>query len=369
MAANEDVDWYDSEESTGRAMARELQRIRMRFLARWWVVVGVAALLTGAVYKKLSSRVPMHEAQVVLALTEEALSTKERRAIPVDDLRQYVMTVLMPAKKLEAMIEKRNLFPLRKQLGTDFALSSLWEQTEISIWKNDFGFYEEGDERTLRSARIGIAVSDTDPDRAFGVARDLAAIVIDTSDDYRTEISATLAGEVAHARTLLERRQRELDRQIAEKLAAKTAADADGRRADASALELAIGGLYREQKRNSVKLSAIDTSSDAIADRINEAGLDMAITVVDEQPPERDSPRTFVTILVMVVVGFGALFGCALVLGAFDPRIHDTEDIDRLALPVLGHVPGFPGDQVGSLAARGAAPSRVPSFLRWRSHR
>ena len=40
-----------------------------------------------------------------------------------------------------------------------------------------------------------------------------------------------------------------------------------------------------------------------------------------------------------------------------------------LGLPVLGHVPGFAGDQVGSLAARGYKRARVPLFLRWRSHR
>ena len=58
-----------------------------------------------------------------------------------------------------------------------------------------------------------------------------------------------------------------------------------------------------------------------------------------------------------------------IVIGAFDSRVHDVEDVARLDLPVLGHVPGFPGDNVGSLEARGALRARVPSFLRWRSHR
>ena len=72
------------------------------------------------------------------------------------------------------------------------------------------------------------------------------------------------------------------------------------------------------------------------------------------------------TIMVVVVVGTGALIGSAVFLGAFDTSVHDTDDVARLGLPVLGHVPGFPGDHVGSLGARGALRARVPSFMRWR---
>jgi hypothetical protein len=57
------------------------------------------------------------------------------------------------------------------------------------------------------------------------------------------------------------------------------------------------------------------------------------------------------------------------VLGAFDSRVHDSDDVARLKLPVLGHVPGFAGDNVGSMRTRSAAPTRVPSFRRWRFHR
>ena len=75
----------------------------------------------------------------------------------------------------------------------------------------------------------------------------------------------------------------------------------------------------------------------------------------------------FLIAMIAVVVGVGSLLGAALVLGAFDSRVHDTDDIARLGLPVLGHVPGFPGDALGSLEARGVQRGRVPLFRRWRS--
>lgn len=74
-------------------------------------------------------------------------------------------------------------------------------------------------------------------------------------------------------------------------------------------------------------------------------------------------------VLIAVVVTFAVFLGMAMIFGAFDSRVHDTEDIERLNLPVLGHLPGFPGDHVGSLEGRGAARARVPWFSRWRSQR
>ena len=74
----------------------------------------------------------------------------------------------------------------------------------------------------------------------------------------------------------------------------------------------------------------------------------------------------------MIAVVVSELARCSdprCVLGAFDSRVHDTDDVERLGLPVLGHVPGFAGDHVGSLEARGVLRARVPSFLRWRSQR
>src|SRR5262249_44737619 len=99
------------------------------------------------------------------------------------------------------------------------------------------------------------------------------------------------------------------------------------------------------------------------------AGLDMSLSIVEEHRPERPTHSRFVLILVAAVIGTGALIGSATLLGAFDSRVHDADDVFRLGLPVLGHVPGFAGDNVGSMQSRSVAHARVPSWRRWRSHR
>lgn len=362
-------DWYEREPPMRRQLVAELQRIARRTRTHWLRVVVLAAVLSGAVYYKLSHKVVFHDAQVVLALSDESMSNQRHRSIPVDELREYVMTVLMPSKELQALIEKRNLTPLRKVQGMDLAIQNLFEQTDIQIWKNSFVNIDEADADQQRSARIGITVTDADPERAMGIAHDLAEIVKRTSDKQRQDIANAIAEDTRIIREGLEARQLETSNLIATKLVALATAEKLGQQGIAGALESDVANLYKEQRGIAGRLANVVGSKESIADRISAAGLDMTVEIVEENPPERSENRGFVMVLAMVVVSAGMLFASALVLGAFDSRVHDTDDVERLSLPVLGHVPGFPGDHVGSLAARGAGSSRVPSFLRWRSHR
>jgi len=43
---------------------------------------------------------------------------------------------------------------------------------------------------------------------------------------------------------------------------------------------------------------------------------------------------------------------CAAVVGSFNRKVYAREDLVHLGLPVLGVLPAFPGDRVGSLALR-----------------
>jgi len=134
-------------------------------------------------------------------------------------------------------------------------------------------------------------------------------------------------------------------------------------------LRVDLQALAEQRRRTEAELSHIAGSSDALAGDIAAAGLDMSLSIVEEHRPERPTHSSFVLVMVAVVVGTGSLIGGATLLGAFDSRVHDTDDVVRLGLPVLGHVPGFAGDNVGSMQARSAVRARVPSLLRWRSHR
>lgn len=361
-------DWYRSEQPTRLGMITELQRIRRRMRVRPIPVLLLATVITTGIMYKIATKPVLLECEVVLALTEGSLANQET-GLPVDQLRAYVASVLLPDNKLSELIEKRDLFRLRKKLGPEFAVEQLRESLDISIWKNSFEFDEDQDENAARSARIGLTVTDSDPDRGFEIARDLAGILIETLAAQRQKLADELSGQIAALRQALLEQRQQIESDVSRKQAAIDAANQHGRTSLAGILRLDLLALDSERLRLDDQLLQIATSRDSLASEIAEARLDMSLQIVKEHRPERPTRSTFVLILIAVVVGTGALIGAALVLGAFDSRIHDSDDVARLGLPVLGHVPGFAGDKVGSMQTRSVVRPHVPSFLRWRSHR
>ena len=361
-------DWYESEEPTRRGMVFELQRIRRRTAVRPLPVLLVATFLTTVIIYKVATKPALLESVVVLALSEGAMSSRNT-SIPVDQLRAYVTSVLLPDNKLSELIEKRDLYRLRKNLGPEFALEQLRGSLDIQIWKNGFAEYDEDGGNAMRSARIGLTVSDTDPDRGFDIARDLAGIVIETLGVQRQKLANEIGRQVEILRKVTNDKLARLLDEIARTQAAIDDAVQRDRPELAAILHSDLARLEHDRQDIERALVHIATSPESLAREITAAGLDMSLSIVEEHRPERPTRSSFVLILIAAVVGAGALVGGALVLGAFDSRVHDADDVVRLGLPVLGHVPGFTGDNVGSMQTRSAARPRVPSFLRWRSHR
>jgi capsular polysaccharide biosynthesis protein len=361
----DDDTWYESEESTRVGLVAELQRVRRRTLSRPLRVIALAAVLMGAVTYKIATRKPLVEAEVVLLLTEGSLSARSN-GIPVEALKDYVADVLLPNDALAKLVERRHLDRLGRM---DDAIAGLRDALEIRIWKNTFVYYDPEDETSEHSARIGLTVTSHDPESAYQLVNDFATIIIATAAEQRRAMTAQLAGEIAVMQRNFERQLDELARERSEKLVAMIAARRANKRSLAEALQLEVVEIDSEQKVAEARLHDIALSRDSIADRITAAGLDMQVQIVEDNRPVQSTSHAFLVVLIVAVIGVGSLIGSAMILSAFDARVYDVEDVSRLGLEVLGHVPGFPGDEVGSLRARGVVRARVPSFLRWRSHR
>ncbi len=362
------VNWYESEEPTRVELVIELQRIRRRTRARPIPVLVLAALITAGITRKFATKPVVVEAQVVLALTEGSLSNHVN-TIPVDQLRQYVTQVLLPDNKLIKLIEKRDLYRLRKNFGPEFAIEELRSSFTVQIWKNTFVNYTDEEDNTRRSARIGLAVSDNDPDHAFDIAHDLASIAIDSAAAERQRQSDKLSSQVATLRDAVNDKLDKIVDESSRKQAAIDDANRLGKPELAGVLRIDLAALDAERRSTEDQLVKIAASHEELASEITAAGLDMSLSIVEEYRPDRPTRSNFVLVMIAAVIGTGALVGSALVLGAFDSRVHDSDDVTRLGLPVLGHVPGFAGDRVGSMSTRSATRARVPSFQRWRSHR
>ena len=362
--------WYEAEPPTRKGFKTELQRIALRTRTRPLRVIIAALVLTALVGWRIAHKTPLLEGEVVLAMTEGSLAQKGGSTpITVEQLKEYVATVLISDDRLLRLIEQRNMFRNRATMGNEFALTQLRDSFAVEVWQNTFAYYDEDNPNPEHSARIGITVSDTDPDAAIGVARDLATIVIDASAERQRQGAAALAKDVAAMRDGLSRRIAALSNEEAQKTSDLYTATTENHPGAFAALTIELAEIAHEKTKLVERMATVQSSRDGMADKIAEAGLDVHVGVVEEHVPERADRGVFVLILILTVVLVGTLLGCALVFGAFDGRLHDLDDLTRLGIPVLGHVPGFPGDDVGSLETRGALRRRVPSFLRWRSQR
>ncbi len=362
--------WFESEQPTRKGLKTELQRIALRTRTRPLRVILAALALTALVGWRIAHKSPVVEAEVVIAMTEGDLAQKGGSTpVTVEQLKEYVATVLISDDRLLKMIEQRNMFRNRATMGNEFALTQVRESFAIEVWQNTFAYYDEDNPNPEHSARIGITVSDTDPDAAIGVARDLANIVIDASSERQRQGAAALAKDVAAMRDGLARRIAALTTEDAQKTVDLRTATAESHGGAVAALTIELAEIAHEKSKLVQRLATVQSSRDGMADKIAEAGLDVRVGVVEEHVPERAERGGFVLVLVLSVVLVGTLLGSALVFGAFDGRLHDLDDLTRLGIPVLGHIPGFPGDDVGALETRGALRRRVPSFLRWRSQR
>lgn len=363
-------EWFESEPRTRDGLIQEVQRIRRRTRVRPIPVILLALLITGGITYKLATRKQIFYSEVVLAMREGSLLAKEKSVgLPLGELRELVKSVLMPDARLGELIEKYNVNRLRKTLGMNYAITELRENIEIEIWRNSFVYYDPDNPNREASARIGLTVSDEDPDKAHLIARGLADIVISEVRMHRLNLTKKVSADITAFRDGLSARLDQLEQERSARLLQYAQAKQDNKEMIVQAIHLRLTEIDDEQTRTEKALKDINTSQDVIADRIAEAGLDFVVELVSEKRPIRPESKGMLIAMIAVVIGVGSLLGGALVLGAFDSRVHDVDDIARLGLPVLGHVPGFPGDSVGSLEARGVQRRRVPLFRRWRSQR
>jgi hypothetical protein len=356
-------DWYQAETPIGRQWVIELQRLKRRARARPFTIVAIALLLTAGLMFIIASKPRMARTRVVIAVTESDVGSG-RTPQSMGELRDYVATVLLPNAVLMPIIDENPwAFPLRKRLGDAYALSELRDLFDIAVWRNYF-MYEASYEH-MRSARIAVTVDHPDADFSVELARRLAALIIEGEAERRRAAADALAAEavkvIESTRASVDRAEAELNEKLVEAAAAERAR-ATGRslalRAEVAALSLA---LHKEKQ----KLQTVNTAAeiDQLDAAVAQAGLGLGMEIADERlPPPAEAGLAIRLIVIAAILFFLLTPLVAIVIGAFDSRIHDLDDVTRLGFPIVGHVPAFPGDGTGSLRDRGIRRRRVPSF-------
>lgn len=358
------LDWYQSEPPLARLWVADLQRLKRRARTRLPLVLGLTLLVTAVAARKFSGRGHTYEAIVYLAIDESSLS-RGRHAVPGRELSQYVSSVLIPDQGLAELANRRNLHPLRKKFGDEYAVTELRGQFEIESVQNDYAERQIVDQ--ARTARIQITVYDESPEEATLLATDVAEIAVKVSQERNAYEAKVLTAEIERTIEQLRVKTSELSRALAETRRALATAHASGDPADIAEQSVRFEQTEQQWRRADVALEETTraVSAEASAQALQQAGLGVNARIVGRENAGALVDARFAVAIAVCFVFFGSLVAFSLLVGAFDSRIHEPEDVTRLGLPVLGQVPDFPGQTVGSLEKRGVRRHRVPSWIRW----
>lgn len=352
------IDWLDSE-SELFSWHRELDRLKRRARSRLFRTLAFAVLATAAVVYMVARRVPLAESRILIRVTEGSV-LREDEPISSRDLGQFLNDSALSSRNLLQLIDKHGLYPLERTRGDLYALEEMRDHLSLEVYRNYF-LEQRGYNMDVRTARIVVRFLDEDPAVSFALASDIAQLIIDSETRRREETSRGLAGVTQRAvdnaaATLQERQQELLSKQTA--LAeAKRKEDKE----EVAGLQVEMSRLTRDLENQSTQLRKARENK-ARADlklALESQGINLFYEIVDERPPPPQPAGKEIRLAMIGLAAFLIILPlCAIAVGAFDSRIHDTDDVQRLGLEVVGHVPRFPGFGIGSMRARRAAERR-----------
>jgi len=348
-----EVDWLVAE-AHRQTFKVELLRLKRRAKKKPLVLVLVSFALVAAVLLKMSRKVPVYQASVVMRATESKL-IEEESPFAGEGLANYLYTIALSRDRLLPLIEKYNLFPEREHLGDLYAVDELRDSLDIEISSNSFvRVRDDGD--PLRTVGIAIHFSSRDHELAFEIARDLSQIMVEAEQERRAESAVKLEKIANVSVTKVEAKMAEVSAAIASSLLTiDSAKNLPGDQTKIAAAQIRVRRLKQDMSMLEQRLTQMVTSQEelALVVAIEEADLGMQFEVVDVERPEYIPPKSAVF---FVIIGL-FLFVCVIPLAAIgvsamDSKLHHIDDLLRLNLPVVGHMPGFPGDSKGSLQER-----------------
>lgn len=359
-------DWLADEPPLGKLWVADLQRLKRRAKTRIPLILLLSALMAAAAHRQLGKRGHSYDAAVFFAIDESSLSAG-RNTIPGRELMNYVATVLIPDQELIELAKRRNLHPLRKKLGDEYAVAELRMQFELEVIQNDYA--ERRVPMEDRTAHVQLTVYDETPELANLLAADLAQIAVSSSLERSAMEARALSADVERTLAGLRENVEALDKELSAAKEQLNQARLGGRAEDIAAATVRVERADRDWRRADVGLeeTARLASVEASAEELQAAGLGVNARIVDRKNAGALVDKSTGVALSATFVFFGAVVAFSLLVGAFDSRLHELEDVSRLGLPVLGQVPNFPGQTTGSLRRRrGLGRHRVPSFARWR---
>jgi hypothetical protein len=154
-------------------------------------------------------------------------------------------------------------------------------------------------------------------------------------------------------------------------LASKRFLLSEAKGADRARLQVEVLDLERSMRTYETMVAEARLQREAVSLAIGAEELRLGVSVeVAQFLPPPPPPKSKTRLLAVIgVLGFLCVLPlCAIAIGAFDSRVYDLEDVERIGLTGIGQVPRFAHENDGSLDQRIGRPPwwrRLAGRGRW----
>lgn len=327
--------WFHDEPSAFTALG-EASRLWKRAVRRPFRILLFGILTGAAAFGFMVLREHLYAPRFILRAVETdynaATAPRAKRRF-----REYLTSAVFTHRRLLQVIEKHGLYRKLMAFNAPAAVDSFRQNMDIDVYQNYFVEERRTFRDAPRSARISIRFRSEDPGEALAVARELGQLVIDTEKASRRKLAeqtrAAAKRELVRVSEAVVQHRNELAR-VTRDWATSSGADEAMLAVRLIELQASLQRLEHQLQVAEQRSAAIDVS--AIMDQ---HGMGLHFEVVDDGVIADGAAERQERALIASIIAF--VFGLPLValgVGAFDPRIRRVEDLNRLGVPVLGHV-------------------------------
>ena len=346
--------WEGSEPGAAFASA-EVKRLLRRARPRMaWALV-CALVASGGFLAKRMLFPPAQVARVSFRLIEA--DTDLTAAVrPPRSYLEYIWGVHLSSPRLMAVIKEYGLYADKYMRDPRLAVEAMRDDLVVKVWRNYFLEERYDDDDEARSVRFSVEWRSKDP-RVLEVVQALGRVIVAAQTEERRQVFRVGQQDIAQATDAAAERLAIIRRAISERRMAMLRGDAKLR----PRIGVELGDLAAEEKLLSKRVTEMDSARTRFeltaAWEHERSGLRFEMVDPGFVLPRRDGPIGIA--LTTALILFGTTFLVGLLLGAFETRIHQADDVRRLGIPILAAIAPFPGDTTGTLVERLRAEDRL----------
>jgi hypothetical protein len=324
-----------------RSFVEELARLQRRALRRPILVSFLVLLLVGAVTAQAWRRVPLHRAEVVLRVTDSRDRSGQRLQTPAL-LRGYLERQAFSDANLLQVMGRHGLAD--PKVPRELLLARVRDMMGMRVEVNPFLRLIPAEQRPVW-ARVVVTYAHRDPDVALGMARDMGRLAVAVSwAERRTALEGTLKG----LRASVEGIKAGLAKVgvLPDGTPLPGATQTPSGREDSRGVQISVARLGALERALAAAQTRMTTELEEQPSNFELLEAELGPSLMSQA--DRALLAALISLLFAIPIAI-------LTVGAFDPSVHDDEDVRRMGLEPLGRVPLPRAPRRGQTKAASAA--------------